>query len=100
MLECLKEEAIKKKNRNYAVLGFSDEQLEQSIIKAATFVPRWKKSKTESKEKKETKVTNTTVCDTYFDKNGQKHTKSKKKETKEKKGDKFDLTQLELFDFE
>ena len=102
ILEALKEQATKRKNNNMAAFGIDDKTLTRAIIKADGYVDQYKKSK----EKKETKTElprNETRGDVYFDKNGQKHTKKKtekKVEKKEEKGGRFDLTQLELFDFE
>lgn len=98
IIEALKEEASKMKKGNCAALGLDDKTLEKALIKADGLVPKWKESKNKKTEKKEAPK-NTTIGNNYFNKNGQKHVKKEKKETK-KDFEKFDLTQLELFDFD
>lgn len=104
IIESLKEQAIKIRKGNEMVVptGVNEEALRNAIIKCSSHVKAWKEQK--AKKKDNSKPTNVTIGDNYYDKNGQKHTKKKaepKKEVKkEKKGDTFDLTQLELFDFE
>lgn len=90
ILECLKQEATKRKKGNSAVLGIDDKTLMKAVIKADSIMPRYKKEKEkktpEVKAEKETKS---------------KKTEPKKKEKKEeKKGEKFNISQIELFDFE
>lgn len=85
ILECLKQEATKRKKGNSAVLGIDDKTLMKAVIKADSIMPRYKKEK--EKKTPEVKV--------------EPKAEPKKKEKKaEKKGEKFNISQIELFDFE
>lgn len=97
IVEDLKNRAIKmrKNNEMYVPVIVGRGEIEKAIIKCSSHVKAWKSSK-ENKDKKDS-PRNVTIGNDYYDKNGQKHTK--KKSDNEKKGDTFDLTQLELFDF-
>ena len=89
ILECLKQEATKRKKGNSAVLGIDDKTLMKAVIKADSIMPRYKKEK--EKKTPEVKVEPQKA-----------ESKSKKTEPKkkEKKGEKFNISQIELFDFE
>lgn len=89
ILECLKQEATKRKKGNSAVLGIDDKTLMKAVIKADSIMPRYKKEK--EKKTPEVKVEPQKA-----------ESKSKKTESKknEKKGEKFNISQIELFDFE
>jgi len=86
ILECLKQEATKRKKGNSAVLGIDDKTLMKAVIKADSIMPRYKKEK--EKKTPEVKV------------EPQKAEPKKKEKKAEKKGEKFNISQIELFDFE
>lgn len=87
ILESLKQEATKRKKGNSAVLGIDDKTLMKAVIKADSIMPRYKKEKKTPEVKVEPQKA---------------ESKSKKTEPKkkEKKGEKFNISQIELFDFE